>query len=664
MCTGLTNQDNQSQGRQDDAMHYLHIDIETRSSQDLAAVGVYKYAESKDFKILLFGYSMDEGEVQVVDLANGEKIPAHILAALSDQRVIKWAHNASFERVCLSRFLGLPAGTYLDPSSWRCTMVRAATLGLPLSLAAIGRELWLDKQKLEEGKDLIKLFSLPAKAEGESDCFNRPMDYPEEWTAFRAYNKRDVEVEMEIGRRLARYDEPPGLWQEYQLDQRINDLGIAIDVELAESASYLKDKSEAAVLRRLKSLTGLANPNSTAQMKEWLASQGILTDSLAKSKMAELVKTAPPKVVKVLQLKRLLGMTSLKKYDTMLKAMCADGRARGMFQFYGAIRTGRFAGRLIQLHNLPKNHLEDLEGAREAVRAGDYEFIEAEYGSVQEVLSELVRTALVPKRGSKFIVADFSSIEARILSWLAGESWRMELFAAGGDIYCACAERMFHCHVEKDGENSELRQKGKQAELACGYGGSVGALERMGALEAGMKPEELKPLVDAWREANPHIVNLWWLVQKAILRAVERPDEEQMVCGLSICFTGALMQIRLPSGRRLSYLQPRLEYNRFGSRAVTYMGSDGANRWTRVESYGAKFVENIVQGIARDILLLAMERLAQKYDIVAHVHDEVVLEVSAEVKVETVCAEMSEAPDWAEGLNLAADGFETLFYRK
>jgi len=649
-------------------MKSISIDLETRSSVDISKSGVYRYAEAENFAILLFAYAVDGGETQVIDLANGETIPKEILDALTDESVIKWAFNANFERVCLSRYLSdfgidldpfrdnhplsKECSRFLSPRSWRCTMVWSAYMGLPLSIAAVGRVLGLEEQKMTEGKALIRYFSTPP--------FHEPTG--EKWELFKSYNRRDVEVEMAIQQRLFKYPVPQSVWEEYVLDQKINDRGIRLDMPLVENAVQIDAITKDKLMDRLKTLTGLENPNSVAQMKEWLRDYGVETESLDKKSVTALLKTVQSPVSDVLVLRQQLAKSSVKKYQAMQNTVCADGRARGMFQFYGANRTGRFSGRHIQLQNLPQNHLSDLKCARDLVRQGNYEALEILYGSVPDVLSQLIRTAFIPKAGRKFIVADFAAIEARVLSWLAKERWRMDVFEGDGDIYCATAGRMFHCNVVKHGENGHLRQKGKQAELACGYGGSVGALKAFGALESGMKEDELKPLVDAWRSANPNIVDFWWAVDRAAKDCIKERSTK-VTHGIRFIYQGGMMFIELPSGRRLSYVKPRIGENQFGGESITYMGLDLSKKWARIESYGPKLVENITQAISRDILCYAMQTL-RTMDIVAHVHDELIIECDERISLPVICEQMARTPPWAEGLLLRADGFECQFYQK
>ena len=777
----------------------LEIDIESFSDVDLTKCGVYKYASAPDFEIILFAYSVDGGPVRQVDLACGEKIPAEIIAALEDDTVTKWAFNANFERVCLSRYLGYPTGDYLMPDSWRCSMVWAAYLGLPLSLEGVGTVLGLEKQKLTEGKNLIKYFCrpcAPTKSNG-GRTRNLPADAPEKWEAFKTYNIRDVEVEMAIQARLSNYPVPESVWEEYHLDQEINDRGIMIDRELVDQALLIDARSKSDLMARLQAMTGLDNPNSVQQLKDYLADRGIEANSLGKKEVAAMIKTVPDDIAEVLSLRLQLAKSSVKKYQAMRNSACEDDRCRGMFFFYGANRTGRFSGRIIQLQNLPQNHIPDLAEARSLVRCGDYEALELLYENIPEVLSELIRTAFVPQPGYKFCVADFSSIEARVLAWLAGETWRLELFSQGGDIYCQSASKMFGVPVEKHGVNGHLRQKGKVAELACiaegqlvltdqgevpiqevtkdmkvwdgeewvphdgsvyrgereaityegltatadhlvwakgqpepipfgfaaasgahlvqtgdceqavrlgrdhqsgktmeltyhqrttrlydlrnagprhrftvsghlvhncGYGGSTGALKSMGAIEMGLTEEELQPLVDSWRTANPNIVRFWWDVDQAVKKAVKQ-REPSVLRGIRFECRSGMLFITLPSGRRLSYVKPRIGENRFGGESVTYEGVGGTKKWERIESYGPKFVENIVQAISRDILCYAMRTLSY-CRICAHVHDELIIECRKDASLEAICEQMGRTPPWAEGLVLRADGYETQFYKK
>jgi DNA polymerase len=640
----------------------LNLDIETFSSANLTKCGAYRYAEEPDFEVLLFGYSADCSCVHVIDLASGEEIPMDILVALTDDSVMKWAHNAAFERVCLSRYFG----TWLSPESWRCTMVHAAYLGLPLSLEGAAMVTGAEKQKMTEGKELIRYFCKPCRPTKSNGgrTRNLPSDAPERWEAFKAYNARDVEAEMAIASKFAKFPVPESEWEAYVLDQKINDRGVALDMELVHKAIQCdmisrKKYTEAAI-----ALTGLDNPNSTKQMKEWLAKHGLETDSLDKAAVAELLKTAPGKLGKALTLRQELSKSSVKKYAAMEAAVCKDGRAHGLIQFYGASRTGRFSGRLIQVQNLPVNHLPDIASARALVRCGEFDAAGMLYGSVSSVLSELIRTAFVPKGGRKFIVADFSAIEARVIAYLAGETWRNRVFATHGKIYEASASQMFRIPIEKITKGSTLRQKGKIAELALGYGGSVGALKAMGALEMGLSEDELRPLVDAWRSANPNIVKLWWDVDRAAKSAV-KGRTAAVTHGIHFGYESGMLFITLPSGRRLSYVKPRMGINRFGGECVTYEGVGLAKKWERIESYGPKFTENIVQAISRDILVDAMKRLdASGYRIVMHCHDEVVIEAEPDEEVQNVIEIMCITSPWAKGLLLNADGYECAFYRK
>lgn len=645
-------------------MRNLSIDIETYSPEQLAKCGVYRYCQHPDFEILLFGYSIDGAPVQVVDFTAGERLPEAVYSALTDPNVTKWAFNAQFERVCLSRFLGYPVGTYLDPVSWRCTMVWAATLGLPLSLEGVGAVLGLEKQKLKEGKDLIRYFCTPAKARDGGVFRHYSTDNPEKWAVFKAYNRRDVETEMGIQQKLAKFPVPESEWRNYQLDQRINDRGIMLDMEMVRQAIDCDEQFKRTHLDMARSVTGLDNPNSPAQLKAWLSERGVEAESLSKAAVLSLLEEADGEVELALSLRQELAKSSVKKYTAMEMAVGSDSRARGLIQFYGANRTGRFAGRLIQVQNLPQNHLPDLDEVRRLLKCRQFDAIEMLYDSVPLVLSELIRTAFVPKPGCRFFVADFAAIEARVIAWIAGEQWRQEVFAKGGDIYCASASQMFHVPVEKHGVNGHLRQKGKIAELALGYGGSVGALKAMGALSMGVPEEELKPLVDAWRGSNPNIVKLWWDVDRAASTCVREkvPTETH---GIRFFYQSGMLFIVLHSGRRLVYVKPRMGINRYGSETVTYEGVGTQKKWLRLESYGPKFVENIVQATARDILVEAMQRLdAKGYKIVMHVHDETVIEAPADTSLEDICSVMGETPAWANGLLLRADGYVCDFYKK
>ena len=640
-------------------MRILSIDIETYSDVDLSKSGVYPYAESDNFEILFFGYSVDGHPPQVIDLANGEQLPDDIIAALTDPNVIKTAYNAMFERICISKHLGLPKGTYLDPTQWHCTMVWAATLGLPMSLAGVGAVLGLDKQKMSEGKDLIKFFCIPDK-DGNR---HHPKVHPGKWELFKSYNCRDVEVEIAIQQRLAKYPVPNFVWNEYHLDQQINDRGIGVDMELVRHAITINEDIKNEITAEIQALTMLDNPNSVQQMKEWLAENGMETESLGKQAVKELLETAPPELAKVLSLRQQLAKSSVKKYDAMLSSHCIDDRIRGMFQFYGANRSGRFSGRLVQLQNLYRNSMPHLDTARDLIKADDIETLDLLFGDIPDVLSQLIRTALVPKAPYKrFIVADFTSIEGVVLSWLAGEQWRLDVFKNGGDIYCISASKIFGVPVVKHGINGHLRQKGKIAELACGYGGSVGAMKAMGAQEMGLSDDEIQQIVTDWRDASPNIVKLWWDVDRAVKKCIKEKTEAN-VKGLHIFCESGFLFIELPSGRRLAYVKPKIGENKFGGESVTYMGVGEQKKWERIESYGPKFVENIIQGIAQDILLHAMMNL-RDYRIVAHVHDEVIIEATDDITVDEIVQKMCITPRWARGLTLRADGYECEFYMK
>ena len=656
----------------------LSLDLETFSDVDLQKCGVYKYAQSPNFEILLFGVSVDGGEVVVYDLAQGDTVPMDIIKALTDDTVTKWAYNAAFERICLSVWLqrNYPTyfrsysidedtvGDYLDPSAWKCSMIWAAYIGLPLSLAGAGTVLGLEEQKLKEGKDLIRYFCVPCKPTKVNGgrTRNLPEHDIEKWNTFVFYNKRDVEVEMSIQDKLKKFPVPDFVWDEYHLDQEINDRGIALDMAVVENAIAFDAKSKTELAEKMQKLTDLDNPNSVVQMKQWLSDNGLEMDSLGKKEVAQAVKTAPKELAEVLLLRQQLSKSSVKKYQAMQNAVCMDGRARGMFQFYGANRSGRWAGRMIQLQNLPQNHMPDLEQARELVESGNYDAMELLYDDIPDTLSQLIRTAFVPRPGMKFVVADFSAIEARVLSHLAKENWRTEVFANNGDIYCASASAMFGVPVEKHGVNGNLRQKGKIAELALGYGGSVGALKAMGALEMGLSEEELQPLVDSWRAANPNIVRFWWEVDRCVKETMKKrvPTETH---GIRFIYQSGMLFIKLPSGRQLSYVKPRMGENRFGGESVTYEGVGGTKKWERIESYGPKFVENIVQAISRDILAHSMRTLSHCF-ICGHVHDELIIECSMGVSLDAICEQMGRTPAWIPGLLLRADGYECSFYKK
>ncbi|MGQ7372709.1 DNA polymerase [Streptococcus suis] len=645
----------------------LSIDIETYCEIDLRKSGVYRYAEDDSFELLLFAVSVDNGPVTVYDF-NKEKLPQDILEALVDDRVIKWAFNASFERVCLSNWLkkyhpDLLLDGFLSPVSWRCSMIWSAYLGLPLSLEGVGTVLKLKDQKMREGADLIRYFCVPCKPTKVNGgrIRNFPHHAPDKWSTFFNYNKRDVEVELAIKERLKNFSVPDFVWEEYHQDQIINDRGIGIDVDFVKAAIKIDTENKAQIQEELKALTGIENPNSVLQMIGWLREHGVTTDSLDKKAVKELLKTVDEKTAQVLKLRQQAAKSSVSKYQAMMNCVCKDGRARGMFQFYGANRTGRWAGRLVQLQNLPQNHLPDLEEARKLFKTGDLEATELLYDT-QDSLSQLIRTAFIPSMGKKFIVCDFSAIEARVLSHLAGEIWRSKVFEQGKDIYCMSASQMFGVPVKKHGQNSELRQKGKIAELACGYGGSVGALKAMGALDMGLTEEELQPLVNSWRQANPNIVLFWWDVDNAVKTAVKEliPTSTR---GIKFEVRSGILFITLPSSRKLSYIKPRIGENQFGGESVTYEGTGTAKRWERLESYGPKFVENIVQAISRDILAYSLKQL-KEFKIVGHVHDEVIIECPMEQKLDEIASVMGIAPDWISDINLRADGYECSFYQK
>ncbi len=660
----------------------MSIDLETYSDIDITKCGAYKYAESDYFEILLFGVSVNGGPVKVYDLACGDTIPEEILAALSDENITKWAFNASFERVCLSNWLKRhcpehfrgyiipedPASKYLDPSSWKCTMIWSAYMGLPLSLESVGAVLKLQDQKLKEGKDLIRYFCKPCKPTKANGgrTRNLPQHDSKKWILFKEYNRRDVEVEIAIKQKLARFPVPDFVWDEYHLDQEINDRGIMIDPEFVSNAIAFDERSRASLMSKMREITGIDNPNSVQQMKEWLSDRGVKMESLGKKEVAKFVKDSignmDGNITEALKLRLQLAKSSVRKYQAMQNVMCSDGRAHGMFQFYGANRSGRWAGRLIQLQNLPQNHIPDLTEARALVRSGDYDTMNLLYNDIPDTLSQLIRTAFIPKPGCKFIVSDYSAIEARVLAHIAGEKWRSKVFAEGKDIYCASASQMFGVPVEKHGINSHLRQKGKIAELALGYGGSVGALKSMGALDNGLQEEELQPLVSAWRQANPNIVQFWWDVDNAVKTTVRQRIKTE-VRGIRFSYKSGMLFITLPSGRQLSYVKPRIGENRFGGESVTYEGIGTTKKWERIESYGPKFVENIVQAISRDLLCFAMRNLSF-CQIVGHVHDEVIIECSSEISVQSLCDIMSRSPDWMPGILIRGDGYQCDFYQK
>ena len=655
-------------------INMITIDIETRSDKDISKCGVYAYTDTPYFDILLFAYSIDEQPVQVVDMANGEEIPESILAALADENVVKRAFNVNFERVCLSKYLrkNYPqyfqsysidedtVGDFLNPESWHCSMIHARTLGLPSSLAEVGKVLGIEQQKMTEGKALVKFFCVPYDTVDGVPQFHNPKDYPDKWEIFKAYNKRDVGAELEIDRRLSRFPVPDFLWKEFYLDQEINDRGILVDMQLADKAISLDAEAKEELTVEMKRLTGVENPNSVYQLLDWLETQGYKSDSLGKAQVQELIKTTKEPVKSVLQMRLQLSKSSVKKYTAMKNTACSDNRARGMFSFYGASRTGRWAGRNVQLQNLPQNYLPDLSEARELVKYGSFEDIQMLYDDVPDTLSQLIRTAFIPRQGMKFIVADFSAIEARVIAWLAGEEWRMKAFANGEDIYCASASKMFGVPVVKHGENGQLRQKGKISELACGFGGSVGAMKAMGG--SGMSDAELKQIVTDWRTASPHIVQLWWDVENAAIKAV-RDKTETETHGIHFSYESGFLFIRLLSGRRLAYVKPRIGENRFGGDSITYEGIGTGKKWERLETYSGKLVENIVQATARDLLFYSMQTLSQ-YFIVGHIHDEMIIECPKDTKLDEICQQMAVTPDWAKGLLLRADGYECSFYKK
>ena len=656
----------------------MSIDLETYSDVDISKCGAYKYAESENFEILLFGVSIDGGDVQVFDLACGDTIPDDILAALSDYTVTKWAFNANFERICLSNWLRKhhpahfkgysipedPASKYLDPASWKCTMIWSAYMGLPLSLEGVGAVLKLQDQKMKEGKDLIKYFCCPCKPTKVNGgrTRNLPEHAPDKWETFKTYNKRDVDVEMAIKQRLSKFPVPDFVWEEYHLDQEINDRGIMLDMDVVENAIAFDEKSKAELMIAMQNITNLDNPNSVVQMKQWLSDNGIEAESLGKKDVAAMIKDTDGDVAAALKLRLQLAKSSVKKYQAMQNAVCKDGRAHGMFQFYGANRSGRWAGRLIQLQNLPQNHMNDLADARELVRTGDYDSLELLYDDIPDTLSQLIRTAFIARPGYKFVVSDYSAIEARVLAYLAGETWRSKVFAEGKDIYCASTSQMFGVPVEKHGINSHLRQKGKIAELALGYGGSVGALISMGALDMGLTEDELQPLVDSWRASNPNITAFWWNVDNAVKTAIKMKVPTE-VNGIKFLCRSGMLFIKLPSGRTLSYVKPRIGENRFGGESVTYEGIGSTKKWERIESYGPKFVENIVQAVSRDLLCFAMRNLSHCF-ICGHVHDELIIECSQDVDYKSICNIMSRSPDWMPDILIRGDGYETPFYKK
>ncbi|WP_409068719.1 DNA polymerase [Clostridium caseinilyticum] len=650
-------------------MKILSIDIETFSDVDISKCGVYRYSDSPNFDILLFGYSIDGGPVEVIDMASGEKLSQFIIDAIIDDKVIKTAFNAQFERVCLMRYLSklLNKNIYLHPSSWSCTEVQASTLGLPLSLAGVGKVLKLDEQKMDEGKALIRYFCTPCRvtAANGGRTRNMPKDAPEKWELFKKYNVRDVQVELAIREKLKKYPISEKEQEFYVLDQKINDFGLLVDRKLVEEAISCNRQFTVAATEKAYELTGLENPNSVAQLKGWLKDRGVEVESLSKKAVMDLVEETEGEVAEALKLRLLMAKTSVKKYEAIERAVCSDGRVHGLFQFYGANRTGRWSGRLVQFQNLPQNHLKDLTLARDLIKEGRFEDVELLFGNTPSVLSELIRTNFIPKEKHRFIVADFSAIEARVISWLAGEKWRLDVFASHGKIYEAAASMMFHVPIESITKGSPLRQKGKISELACGYGGGVGALKSMGALDMGVEESELQGLIDNWRSANPHIVKFWWDVDKVAIKAVK---ERGMASTHGIIFTykSGMLFATLPSGRNLVYVKPRIGLNKFGREGLTYEGIGATKKWERIETYGPKIVENIVQATSRDLLAEAMLRLDKAgYKIVAHVHDEAICEVPiGEGSVEEMCAIMAESPKWVKGLPLKADGYECNFYMK
>lgn len=641
----------------------LEMDIETYSDVDLIKCGVYAYADSPAFEVLLFAYSFDGEETKVIDLARGELLPAEVESAIFDENIIKTAFNANFERICLSKHFG----RQLSPKSWHCSAVQTAMLALPRSLEEVGAVLGLEKQKMKEGRDLIRYFCMPCKPTKSNGgrTRNLPCHAPEKWELFKTYCKRDVDVEKAIRYKLRNFPMPESEMEVYRLDQEINDRGILVDKKLVEQAVAGDSLHKEIVTKRAYELTGLENPNSVAQIKGWLSEKGLEIDSLSKQAVSELIQESDGEVEELLKLRLLMAKTSVKKYEAIERSVCSDGRVHGLLQFYGANRTGRWAGRLVQVQNLPQNHIVDLELARNLVKQGRFEDVELLYDSTPKVLSELIRTAFIPKPGYRFLVADFSAIEARVLAWLSGEQWRLDVFSSHGKIYEASASAMFHVPVEEIGKGSPLRQKGKIAELALGYGGSVGALTAMGALNMGLEEEELAPLVSSWRSANPHITQFWWDVDATAIKAVT--EKKQTRVGKIIFeYKSGILFVTLPSGRKLSYVKPRMALNKFDRNGLTYEGIEENGKWGRIETYGPKLVENIVQGTARDLLAEAMLRLKkQGFDIVMHIHDEAVLEVPEGVSsVEEVCAIMAEQPEWAKGLPLRADGYECAFYKK
>ena len=649
------------------AMKKLSCDIETFSDVDLIRCGVYKYADSPDFEMLLFAYAADDGDVHIIDIAGGEELPEKIIQAIKSDTVVKTAYNAQFERVCLSRYLKLPEGEYLNPQSWYCTAVQAAELALPLSLADVGSVLGLERQKMTEGKELIKYFCVPCKPTKSNGnrTRNRPCHDINKWETFKKYCMRDVDVERQIADKLKMYPISDEEHRLYVLDQIINDRGVLVDSELAEQAVKLNSIQTTVAVEQAYMITGLENPNSVTQLKQWLKENGVEIESLSKKAVKSLADETDGDVSEMLKLRLLMAKTSVKKYEAVIRSVCSDNRVHGMMRFCGANRTGRWSGNILQPQNLPQNHLPDLTLARDIVKDGDFEMLDMMFGNVPNVLSELIRTVLIPKPNHRFIVADFSAIEARVLAWIAGEQWRIDTFKNGGDIYCASASKMFKVPVEKHGVNGELRQKGKISELACGYGGSVGALKNMGAVEMGVQENELQGLINDWRNANPHIVRFWYEVGNAAMKAIK--EKTTVPLGkLVFAYERGILFIRLPSGRRLSYIKPRIGTNRFGGDSITYMGINSAKKWDRLETFGGKLTENIVQGTARDLLANALINAANAgYDTVFHVHDEIICEVpNGYGSVDELCKLMCIKPEWADGLPLNADGFEYEYYKK
>ena len=648
-------------------MKKLSCDIETFSDVDLIRCGVYKYADSPNFEMLLFAYAVDDGDVNIIDVAGGEELPEEIIQAIKSDTVVKTAYNAQFERVCLSRYLKLPEGEYLNPQSWYCTAVQAAELALPLSLADVGSVLGLERQKMTEGKELIKYFCVPCKPTKSNGnrTRNRPCHDINKWETFKKYCMRDVDVERQIADKLKMYPISDEEHRLYVLDQIINDRGVLVDCELAGQAVKLNSIQTAVAVEQAYMITGLENPNSVTQLKQWLKENGVEIESMSKKAVKSLADETDGDVSKMLKLRLLMAKTSVKKYEAVIRSVCSDNRVHGMMRFCGANRTGRWSGNILQPQNLPQNHLPDLTLARDIVKDGDFEMLDMMFGNVPNVLSELIRTVLITKPNHRFIVADFSAIEARVLAWIAGEQWRIDTFKNGGDIYCASASKMFKVPVEKNGVNGELRQKGKISELACGYGGSVGALKNMGAVEMGVQENELQGLINDWRNANPHIVRFWYEVGNAAMKAIK--EKTTVPLGkLVFAYERGILFIRLPSGRRLSYIKPRIGTNRFGGDSITYMGINSAKKWDRLETFGGKLTENIVQGTARDLLANALINAANAgYDTVFHVHDEIICEVpNGYGSVDELCRLMCIKPEWADGLPLNADGFECEYYKK